>query len=56
MRRLKAHDPNGHLQIPGSIPMAVEIAGTRWYRANNRSQHCPKGFSQEDTIRALWAE
>jgi hypothetical protein len=54
-RWVREHDPNGYLQMPGSIPMAVEVAGTRWYRANTRSEQCPQGFSQQETIREIWS-
>lgn len=52
---LKENDPNCHFQMPGSIPMQVPIDGDNWYRANKKSAASPHGFSQEETIKAIWA-
>ena len=51
---LKKTDPNGHLQMPGCrmITCPNETGGS--YRANTRSDACPIGYSQEETIKALW--
>ncbi|MCA9149065.1 MAG: hypothetical protein KDA92_07200 [Planctomycetales bacterium] len=48
------HDPNGHLQMPVSrmITCPNETQGT--YRANQRSDACPIGYSQEQAIKVLW--
>jgi hypothetical protein len=57
---LKEHDPNGHLQMPGSRMLTngpPDPAGggrLRWYFATTRSPACPQGFSQEETITAIW--
>ncbi len=45
-------DPNGHLQMPGS--RTCTSPDIRWYFANNLSEACPKGFGDEDAIRAVW--
>jgi hypothetical protein len=29
--------------------------GAMWYRANTRGAAAPDGFSQEETIKAIWA-
>ncbi|MBI2841877.1 MAG: hypothetical protein HYX78_00600 [Armatimonadetes bacterium] len=54
-RWLKQNDRCGHLQMPGSIPMAVAIDGDHWYRANTRSNASPKGYNQEETIKEIWS-
>jgi hypothetical protein len=59
---LKDTDPNGFLEMPGSRmltngPSTGEGgARQRWYFANTKSAACPQGFSQEETIKAIWAE
>lgn len=59
---LKEHDPNGFLQMPGGRmltngpPAEGESGRQRWYFANTKSAACPQGFSQEATIKAIWAE
>ena len=52
---LKETDPNGHLQMPVSrmITCPNETLGS--YRANTRSPSCPIGYSQEETIKKIWA-
>lgn len=50
---LKEHDPNGHLEMPGGRMMTRGNAP--WYFANTKSDANPKGFSQEKTIKAIWA-
>lgn len=47
-------DPNGHLTMPGSLPLAVKVHDDRWYRANTPSTACPTGGGQETTIKAIW--
>jgi hypothetical protein len=53
---LKDNDPNGFLQMPGNrmITCPNETAGS--YRVNTRSDACPIGYSQEETIKMLWGE
>lgn len=52
---LNENDPNGNLQMPGSIPMGIHRDGERlWYRANTRSEASPDSFGQEDAIYAIW--
>ncbi len=46
-------DPNGYLQMPGS--RTCTSSDIRWYFANNPSAACPKGFGDEEAIRAVWA-
>jgi hypothetical protein len=60
---LGEHDRNGFLEMPGSRnltngPVIPGDAGRRIqsYFANTRSAACPQGFSQEETIRAIWRE
>ena len=33
-----------------------DIYGDPWYYANTRSEAVPSGFSQEETIKAIWSE
>ena len=53
---LRRTDPNGHLQMP-LIRMISCDEGARtqhYYFANTRSEACPVGYSQEETIKAIW--
>jgi len=52
---VREHDPNGFLEMPGSRCLADKAAGKSWYFANRRSEACPGGFGDEETIRAIWA-
>ncbi len=51
---VRSTDPNGHLQMPVSrmITCPNETQGS--YRANTKSEACPIGYSQEETIKAIW--
>jgi len=51
---MKTTDPNGHLEMPGfrMITCPNETEGS--YRANIKSENCPFGYSQEETIKELW--
>jgi len=53
---LKTYDPVGHLEMPGNrgITCPNETSGS--YRANTRSEACPIGYSQEETIKKLWGK
>jgi len=51
---LRQNDPNGHLQMPGSVPTAVKLKNTRWYRANTPTNAVPEGYGQEITIKNIW--
>jgi hypothetical protein len=58
---LKEHDRNGFLQMPGGrmLTNGPQPAGEEkinWYFANTKSPACPRGFSQEETIRAIWLQ
>jgi len=53
---VRKHDPNGFLQMPGSRILHAPVNGHSWYYANPRSEAVPHGFSQEDTIRAIWSK
>lgn len=53
---LRQTDPNGHLQMC-LIRMVTGPAGQtslRSYFANTRSESCPVGYSQEETIKDIW--
>ena len=58
---LKEHDRNGFLEMPGGRmltngPAIPGEGGGRinWYFANTKSAACPRGFTQEETIKAIW--
>lgn len=51
-----AHDPVGHVEMPGSRVLSPGSGGgPTWYWANTKSAACPTGFNTEATITALWA-
>jgi hypothetical protein len=54
---IQEHDPNGHLEMPGSrvITPARGSGGPRWFWANTRSEACPAGSNTEETIKEIWA-
>lgn len=47
-------DTNGHLQMPVSRMISCPNETMGSYRANTKSQACPIGYSQEETIKKLW--
>ena len=56
---LKEHDRNGFLEMPGGRmltngPLLADGGKMRWYFANTRSAANLQGFSQEETIKAIW--
>src|SRR5580658_752481 len=60
---LREHDRNGFLEMPGGRMLTNGPAASRegsgrinWYFANTKSAACPHGFSQEETIKAIWRE
>lgn len=54
---IKKTDPVGHLQMPGSTTIAADPIGDIYkYRANMKSEACPNGFNQEETIKKIWSE
>jgi len=50
---LAEHDSAGHLEMPGGRMMTR--GSVNWYFANTKSAENPRGFSQEETIKAIWA-
>jgi hypothetical protein len=50
------HDPNGFFQMPGSRVLHAPVGRKSWYYANTRSEASSEGFSQEETIKAIWSE
>jgi hypothetical protein len=54
---IQEHDPNGHLEVPGSrvITPPRGSGGPRWYWANTHSDACPNGSNTEETIKEIWA-
>jgi len=52
---IRRTDPNGYLQMPGSRTLAAPVGKVNWYWANTRSEKAPRGFNQEETIKAIWA-
>ncbi len=51
---IKQNDPNGHLQMPGNRMITCPNETKGYYHANTRSDACPVGYSQEETIKQLW--
>jgi hypothetical protein len=49
-------DPNGHLQMPVNRMISCPNETRGSYRANTKSPACPVGYSQEETIKKIWAE
>jgi hypothetical protein len=49
-------DPNGFVQMTGYRGITNPINGVGVYRANTKSDTCPDGFNQEETIKQIWAE
>jgi pimeloyl-ACP methyl ester carboxylesterase len=52
---VRATDPNGFLQMPGSRTVRSPLDGRRWYFANRPRLGVPDGRGDEDAIRAVWA-
>ncbi len=53
---VRATDPNGHLQMPGSRTLRSPLDDKRWYFANRPSPAVPEGLGDEAAIRAIWAD
>ena len=53
---IKDTDPNGHLQMPVNRMISCPNDSRGSYRANTKSDACPVGYSQEETIKRIWAE
>lgn len=53
---LRETDPDGHLQMCLLRMVTGEVgkSSLRFYFANTRSESCPIGYSQEETIKAIW--
>jgi hypothetical protein len=51
---IKQTDANGHLEMPGCRMITCPNESQGSYRANTKSAACPIGYSQEETIYALW--
>ena len=47
-------DENAHLQVPINRMISCPNESLGSYRANTRSDACPIGYSQEETIKKLW--
>jgi hypothetical protein len=54
---IRETDPNGHLQMCVIRMITGERAAEtlRSYFANTRSEACPVGYSQEETIKEIWS-
>ena len=51
---IRKNDPNGHLEVPGCRMISCPNKTLGSYRANVKSESCPVGYSQEETIKSLW--
>lgn len=52
---IKANDTNGHLEMPVSRMITCPNQTKGIYRANTKSDACPVGYSQEETIKSIWS-
>jgi len=52
---IKNTDSNGHLQMPGCRMLSCPNETSGSYRVNTKSPACPIGYSQEQTIKGIWA-
>ncbi|WP_199417017.1 hypothetical protein [Chitinophaga silvatica] len=51
------NDPNGHLQMPVTRVVTLGYKKPRLkYRANTRSENCPDGMNDEETIKSIWQQ
>lgn len=53
---IRANDPNGYLEMPGSRTLAAPADERRWYHANRPSAVMPGGFGDEAAIGGIWAK
>ena len=53
---LRANDPNGHLEMPGSRTETSPLNHRRWYSANLKSAAVPDGLGDEVAIRSIWSK
>ena len=51
---IKKTDPNGHLEMPITRMITCPNETLRSYFANTKSETCPVGYSQEETIKEIW--
>lgn len=51
---IRQTDSNGHLEMPGCRMISCPNQTEGSYRANTKNDACPIGYSQEETIKALW--
>lgn len=51
---IKKNDPNGHFEMPGLRGICCPNETNNIYRANTRSNACPYGYNQEETIKEIW--
>ena len=51
---IKNTDPNGHLEMPITRMISCPNGTLRSYFANTKSEECPVGYSQEETIKKIW--
>lgn len=52
---IKKTDPNGHLEMPGCRMLSCPNETFGSYRVNTKSEACPAGYSQEETIKNIWS-
>ena len=51
---IKITDPNGHIEMPGYRWLCCPNKTNNIYQANTKSEDCPYGYNQEETIKAIW--
>lgn len=52
---VRATDPNGYLQMPGSRCLHDATESKQWWYYANMKSGFAEGFSQEETIKEIWA-
>ena len=53
---VRANDPNGYLQMPGSRCIHDALDGKKWWYYANMKTNFAEGFNQEETIKDIWAK
>jgi len=53
---LRATDPNGHLEMPGSRTERSPLNHRNWYSANLPSSAVPDGLGDEVAIQSIWSK
>jgi len=52
---MKRTDKDGHIEMPGLRGICCPNQTNNLYKANTKSDACPNGYSQEETIKEIWS-